>query len=244
MTHNIIHLDETQSTNSYLNNLCLEQEVSELTTVWANFQTAGRGQRGNSWESEPNANLLFSFVLHPSFIEERQQFHISQLVALSIQEALSQYTDDITIKWPNDIYWKNKKIAGILIENDLCGHHISRSIAGIGLNINQQKFISDAPNPVSLYQIIGQTFNRREILETILDKVAAYYDLLKQNNITEIEQRYMNALFRKSGYHTYRDAIGIFLAEIKEIEGSGKLILKDTEGNMRCYFFKVVECII
>ena len=184
MTHNIIHLDETQSTNSYLNNFCLEQEVSELTTVWANFQTAGRGQRGNSLESEPNANLLFSFVLHPSFIEARQQFHISQIVALSIQEALSQYTDDITIKWPNDIYWKNKKIAGILIENDLCGHHISRSIAGIGLNINQQKFISDAPNPVSLYQIIGQTFNRRELLDTILDKVSASYDLLTQNNNT------------------------------------------------------------
>ncbi len=244
MTHNIIQLNETHSTNSYLNSLCQEHEISELTTVWAHFQTAGRGQRGNSWESEPNANLLFSFVLYPIFIDARKQFHVSQIVALAIQESLSQYTEGITIKWPNDIYWNEKKIAGILIENDLCGHHISRSIAGVGLNINQQAFVSDAPNPISLFQITKQLFNRQEVLEAILDKVATYYELLKQGDTTIIEERYMNALFRKSGYHTYRDTQETFSAQIIDIESSGKLILKDTEENIRSYYFKEVECIL
>ena len=128
----LIHISETNSTNSYLQTLCAKQQgVAAFTTVVADFQTSGRGQRGNSWESEPKKNLLFSFVLFPDFLEARRQFLISQIVSLAIKEELDSYADDFSIKWPNDIYWKDKKICGMLIENDLMGRNISQSISGI-----------------------------------------------------------------------------------------------------------------
>ena len=117
----LIHINETNSTNNYLQSLCSEQKVEELTVVVADFQTSGRGQRGNSWESAPGKNLLFSTVIFPEFLEARRQFLISQIISLAIKEELDTYTSDISIKWPNDIYWKEKKICGMLIENDLMG---------------------------------------------------------------------------------------------------------------------------
>ena len=141
-----IWLDETTSTNSYLAELCDTQTCPELTSIYTAYQSAGRGQRGNSWESEAGANLLFSFVVYPEFLEARRQFLLSQITALALQEILSLYTEDIRIKWPNDIYWKDKKLCGTLIENDLTGTHIGRSISGTGVNLNQEQFISDAPN--------------------------------------------------------------------------------------------------
>lgn len=146
----LIHINETNSTNNYLQSLCSEQKVEELTVIVADFQTSGRGQRGNSWESDPGKNLLFSTVIFPEFLEARRQFLISQIISLAIKEELDTYTSDISIKWPNDIYWKEKKICGMLIENDLMGRNINQSIAGIGININQEIFHSSAPNPVSL----------------------------------------------------------------------------------------------
>ena len=114
----LIALDETDSTNRYISQLCneLQESVAELTTVTAEFQTAGKGQRGNTWEAERGKNLLFSFVLYPTFLEARRQFILSQIVSLSIKEELDRWSDEITIKWPNDIYWRDKKICGILID--------------------------------------------------------------------------------------------------------------------------------
>lgn len=113
----LIALDETDSTNRYISQLCneLQESVAELTTVTAEFQTAGKGQRGNTWEAERGKNLLFSFVLYPTFLEARRQFILSQIVSLSIKEELDRWSDEITIKWPNDIYWRDKKICGILM---------------------------------------------------------------------------------------------------------------------------------
>ena len=172
----LIVLDETDSTNRYISQLCneLQESVAELTTVTAEFQTAGKGQRGNTWEAERGKNLLFSFVLYPTFLEARRQFILSQIVSLSIKEELDRWSDEITIKWPNDIYWRDKKICGILIENDLSGHFIGRSISGIGININQNEFHSDAPNPVSLKQITGQEHDRYEILSHMLKRVQRF----------------------------------------------------------------------
>lgn len=175
-----IVLAETTSTNSYLSDLCNAQTCPELTSVYSSFQSAGRGQRGNSWESEAGKNLLFSFVLYPDFLEAHRQFYLSQVTALALYDVLSSYTEGISIKWPNDIYWKDKKICGTLIENDLTGIHISRSISGTGVNLNQERFYSDAPNPVSLCQITGNRYDVREILEQIMDKVADYYQRLKE----------------------------------------------------------------
>lgn len=243
-TFPLIHISETNSTNSYLQTLCSQQKVEEFTTVIADFQTSGRGQRGNSWESEPNKNILFSFVLFPEFLEARRQFLISQIVSLAIKKELDTYTSDISIKWPNDIYWKEKKICGILIENDLMGRNISRSISGIGININQEAFHSPAPNPVSLFQITGRQYDIFEILRSIMQRVGSYYDLLRKNETALITQQYEKALFRREGTHRYKDANGEFSARIVCVEPEGRLILEDETQTKRGYMFKEVEYIL
>lgn len=237
----LIHISETNSTNNYLQACCSKQDVEEFTTVVADFQTSGRGQRGNSWESEPYKNLLFSFVFFPEFLEARRQFLISQIVALAIKEELDTYTTDISIKWPNDIYWKEKKICGMLIENDLMGRNISQSIAGIGININQETFHSTAPNPISLRQITGKQYDIFEILKNIMLRIQSYYALLRKDDTASITVQYENSLFRKEGLHRYRDEKGDFLARIVCVEPEGRLILEDEMHIKRGYMFKEVE---
>lgn len=243
----LIVVEETGSTNNYLTQLCNEQPsaVSEFTTVIAERQTAGKGQRGNSWESEDGKNITFSFVLYPTFVEARRQFILSQIVSLSIKEALDEWTDGISIKWPNDIYWNEKKICGILIENDLAGYHIGRSISGIGVNINQEVFRSDAPNPVSLKQITGCDHNRYQILANIMKRVKAYYTLLQADApgdaATLIANRYSQSLFRRQGFHRYTDANGEFSARLLRVEPDGRFVLEDREGKERGYLFKEVQ---
>lgn len=239
-----IRLNETTSTNSYLADLCQQQDVAELTCVYTAFQSAGRGQRGNSWESEAGKNLLFSFVTYPDFLEARRQFLLSQVTALALQEVLTQYAEHITIKWPNDIYWKDKKLCGTLIENDLTGTHISRSISGTGINLNQERFLSDAPNPVSLFQITGQLYETEEILREVMERITYYYSLLKANETGIITSRYKDALYRKEGYHLYRDGKETFRARICDIEASGRLIVEDEAGKTRGYMFKEVSFLL
>lgn len=237
----LLHIEETSSTNSYLQAYCNDSRPEEYTTVVANFQTAGRGQRGNAWESEPGSNLLFSFVLYPEFLEAKRQFFISQIVSLAIKETLACYTPGISIKWPNDIYWKDKKICGILIEHDLMGKFINQSIAGIGININQKEFASSAPNPISLRQITGEKYFLPDILNSIMERVKVYYQLLRRNETQLISQRYEEALFRKNGMYRYKDTQGEFMAEIARVESEGKLILRDEKQVERSYMFKEVE---
>lgn len=241
----LIHISETDSTNNYLQALCKEQrEVAELTTVVADFQTSGKGQRGNSWESAPGKNLLFSFVVFPKFLEARRQFLISQIVSLAIKEELDTYTEDVSIKWPNDIYWKDKKICGMLIENDLMGRNINQSIAGIGINFNQEVFYSSAPNPVSLLQITGRKYDCIDILRNIMLRIQTYYEQLRQGDAESIACRYGKALFRKEGLHRYKDADGEFMARIVRVEPEGKLILEDESHRERGYMFKEVEYLL
>ena len=176
----ILRVAETASTNSLLRELVIKESLAEGSVVVADFQTAGRGQIGNTWESEAGKNLMFSLVLYPTCIPANRQFLISQIAALSVKEALDLYADHITVKWPNDIYWKDKKICGMLIENDLSGHNLYCSIIGIGINLNQTVFRGDAPNPVSLFQIIGKEVDREEVLHRFLSIFYRYYLSLLQ----------------------------------------------------------------
>ena len=258
MTHSLYILDDSpwfewirlHSTDSTIDFLKHYRPVSpkDMILVTADFQTAGRGQAGNSWESEAGKNLLFGLLFHPREVEANRQFILSQAVALSICETLSDYTEDIRIKWPNDIYWKDKKICGILIENDLSGHHIRRSIAGIGININQEVFNSDAPNPVSLKQITGKEHDRYEILAHILRRVQIYYNSLQMEDFAvysdEISTRYARSLFRRRGLHPYEDANGKFLARLLRVEQDGRFVLEDEGGSEREYLFKEVQYIL
>jgi BirA family biotin operon repressor/biotin-[acetyl-CoA-carboxylase] ligase len=169
------------------------------------------------------------------------------LAALACHEALGNYTEGFTIKWPNDIYWKDKKIGGILIENELEGKYIMQSIIGIGLNVNQEAFYSDAPNPVSLKQIIGAEIDIQELMMKVVHGIIGGYRQLEANfDFTQqaISKLYRKHLYRHKGWFPYRDAQGDFMAEYQEVEADGHLILKDEQGNLRQYAFKEVEFIL
>ena len=238
---------ELSSTNDYLSQLCKESKAKEFHTVIAESQTAGKGQRGNHWESEPGKNLTFSIVLYPTALEVKKHFCLSMLTALSCIEALGTYKDGFAIKWPNDIYWHDKKIGGILIENELEGAYITQSILGIGLNINQDEFRSSAPNPISLKQILGAEANLQEILYKVIHCIIGGYRQLEANfNLMQqvLRTLYVKNLYRKEGYYPYRDKEGEFKAEFHEVDLNGQLVLKDEEGNLRHYAFKEIEFIL
>ena len=245
MNETFIHLNETHSTNSYLRELIMrEKEQPEGTVVITDYQTAGRGQKGNSWESERGKNLTFSILLHPNHIPPGKQFILSQLISIAIVGVLKKYDRHFTIKWPNDIYWKEKKIAGMLIEVDLTGSSLSNAIIGIGININQRHFKSDAPNPVSLTQITGKEHNLSELLEKILDSIVDEYNKYTPDNEEEIRQKYMALLFRNKGVYPYLYGEEIFNASIEGIEPNGQWILKKENGSIHTFAFKEISFVI
>lgn len=235
MEWKITHIDETDSTNRWLReHLTGGQTPCEV--VWADYQTAGRGQGTNTWESERGKNLTFSILLHPVDLPANRQFLLSMQVSLAICEALGEHIGDLSIKWPNDIYWRNAKIAGILIENRLQGQVIRDSIVGVGLNVNQRQFMSDAPNPISLWQICEHETDREQLLKDIL---AALDRLLGQ----EVREQYLAMLYRRKGFHPYVDKNGAFMAELEDVEDDGHLLLCDDSGAHRRYAFKEVTFI-
>jgi len=158
-------------------------------------------------------------------------------ISLAIADALGEQIGDVSIKWPNDIYWRNGKIGGILIENRLSGQIIRDSIIGVGINVNQQHFHSDAPNPVSLWQIHGQETDREALLHEILDRFSLYIH-------QEIKERYKAILYRRKGFHPYSDKEGTFMATFVDVEDDGHLLLSDESGKERRYVFKEVQYII
>ncbi|MPM48631.1 Bifunctional ligase/repressor BirA [bioreactor metagenome] len=240
----IIRLEETESTNSYLRDLLKSQHLEEGSVVVADFQTAGRGQVGNSWYSDKGDNLLFSLLIYPTGIPANEQFIISRMVSLAIKNTLDQFADDIRIKWPNDIYWKERKIAGILIENSLQGKVIENSIIGIGLNLNQQIFPAELPNPVSLRQITATEQDKNYILDLLLKEFFLLYRSLQRGEKQVIEDEYMLDLYRANGYYWYEDANGRFQAEIDNVLPSGHLVLRTLDTNEeRIYAFKEVQFI-
>lgn len=241
---NLIQLDEIDSTNNYLRQLSRTKELDEFTVVTARYQTAGKGQRGNYWESEKNMNLMFSLLAKPYALPIKYQFLLSEVVSLALLQTLSQFTDNISIKWPNDIYWKDKKISGILIEHDLMDDKISQSILGVGLNVNQVSFYSDAPNPISLAQITNKTLPLDDILNLFILRFKELYNLLNTNQWNKIEALYIENLYRSKGFHLYADQHGVFSAKLKTVDSDGTFRLTDEQGKERAYLFKEVQYII
>ncbi len=238
-------LDKVDSTNNEIKILNKKQNLPDFSVLCTHFQSAGKGQVGNSWESEKGKNLTFSILIKPKHIQAHDQFLISKAVSLGIWKVFQNYASQFSIKWPNDIYYKNYKIGGILIENTICSTNIHESIIGIGLNINQQKFFSDAPNPISLRNIINKDMNLDKFLIKILSSIKYNLDLLKSVEDTDLlNQEYINSLFRKNDFHTYKDDNGIFEASIKGIADYGQLVLETSFGDIRKYSFKEVEFIL
>jgi BirA family biotin operon repressor/biotin-[acetyl-CoA-carboxylase] ligase len=243
-------LQTVHSTNSFLRELNGGDASFDMELATTEFQTAGRGQKGNSWESEQSKNLLFSILLHPVYVQPSKQFCISEAIALAVVKSLKEIVaeesvaKDFSVKWPNDIYWKNKKIAGILIENELFGSTIRDCIVGVGININQQNFISDAPNPVSLYNILGVNTNVEEVLDAIVKQFVANVSMIENGQTALLHKEYMDSLFRRKGFYPYRDFSSEFMATIKDVREDGRLILTDSDDKERIYEFKEVAIVL
>lgn len=238
----IIRLNSVDSTNSYLSQLVKKKELKEGVVVFAQEQLAGRGQLNNVWESEQGKNILISVLLFPHFLKAENQFLLSKIISLGILDFLSACLKDVKIKWPNDIYVGEKKIAGVLIENTIRGSAISNSIAGIGLNVNQTLFSASLPNPTSLKLETLDTFDLNEVLEKLCAKLEARYkQSLVEGEI--IAEEYIARLYRYKTRHLYRDNKGEFYATITNIDKYGRLCLLDEKNNMRKYAFKEVEFI-
>lgn len=239
----VVYEAVTESTNSLATN-ALSDKADEGVTFITDFQSKGRGQRGNFWESEVGKNLTFSVLTYPSFLEIYDHFYLSKVVANGVAQALHRLDVNAKIKWPNDIYVGDLKIAGILIENGLMGMHLSHSIWGIGLNVNQQQFTSDAPNPTSLAILQGRLHDRNVVLHTVLSEINRWYDKLKLGQMAEIDDFYFSALYRKEGLFEF-EADGVrFFASIDSIERGGELVLKTDGGEYRSFAFKEVSFII
>ena len=236
-------IKETASTNSYLKE---NGEIPDMCIVAAHTQTAGRGLRGNSWEAAPGKNLTFSFRFRPEGLLPSRQFIISQAVALAMVEGLKQFGIQASVKWPNDIYVGDMKIAGILIENQIMGSTIQSSLIGIGLNVNQTEFLSDAPNPVSMSQMSEREYNLEELL-VVFGRLLETNLLRIPKETEHIQSEYKTALWRGDGLdYPFRDqASGLtYSAKIQSIEPSGHLILELPDGSLRRYAFKEVEFLI
>ena len=245
MNENYHHISETSSTNQLMKELLRTSQLPEGYVVHTDFQTNGKGQGSNAWESAKGKNLLFSLLLRPQHIAIETQFIISQIVSLGIIDVLRglhpEIANGLSIKWPNDIYWQDKKLGGILIENTIQGRVINASVVGIGLNINQEKFESGAPNPVSLKQIAGKEYHPKDILEAVVEHILSYY--LELNTET-IRNQYMDSLYRKTGFHPYQAAGKSFSARIVDVAPDGRLMLEDTYGEVTGYYFKEIEFLI
>ena len=239
---NWFRADQKETASTMLDLLLpeLQSRKEEFVLVTADFQTAGRGQHGTAWEAERGKNLLFGFSLHPGFLKAGEQFRLSEILALAIAAALDGYTDGgFCIKWPNDIYFGNRKICGMLLEHDLHGNRIATTRAGIGINVNQRAFRSGAPNPVALYEILGYETDRETLLLRILDEFEKRYRRLQTDKYAP-ETEYLQRLYRREGVFPYRDAAGRFLARIAGVEPTGRLLVEDDKGSLRRYAFKEV----
>lgn len=242
MKTKIIRLEEIDSTNRYLKDY-REEGDEEMIVAVADYQAAGKGQGTHTWESEKGKNLLFSIKVYPHWIPVRRQFVLSMAGALAVKDALDSYVGNITLKWPNDVYWNDQKISGTLIENTIDSKGIKSCVFGIGLNVNQLVFHSDAPNPVSLAQILGHEVDRDEVLKKILDGFEKYYELLRRADYMDVSGIYHLSLYRRKGFHPYRDADGEFEGALVEVEDDGHLILHDRQGRIRSYAFGEISIV-
>ncbi|MDE6860269.1 MAG: biotin--[acetyl-CoA-carboxylase] ligase [Duncaniella sp.] len=247
MEMNVIELPSAHSTNSVLAGMAAESPHG--TVVSAFEQTAGRGQRGNSWEAAPGKNITMSILLRPEYIRPSGQFVISQAVSVAIVDFLRRYLPDeaVAVKWPNDIYVGDRKICGILIENTLAGSRLEYSIVGIGLNVNQTHFLSDAPNPCSIANFTGLKYPVdalvKELATVILARVAEVDTELPD---TAVAEEYRSRLWRSNGFYPYHDNLldEVIEASIHYVAPTGHITLATRSGDLRTYAFKEISAVI
>ena len=238
-----IQLESVDSTNNYAQKL-IKNDFEHGSLIITDEQTAGRGQGSNNWESEKGKNLLFSILLKPDFLLAEDQFLISKVVSLGIVDFLKSYTESASIKWPNDIYIGEKKIAGILIENRLFTDKISSSIVGIGFNLNQEIFHSDAPNPVSLKNISHKDHNPESSLEQILFAIEKRYKELKNQGRENINSAYLKNMFRLGEFRVFLAEGSVIAGKISGVNQYGQLGIESMEGEIKYFGFGEISFVL
>ncbi len=217
---------------------------AEGTVITASFQESGRGQAGNGWESEPGLNLLMSLILYPVMVSPAGQFIICEAVSLAVRDLLLQYIPSVSVKWPNDIYAGDGKIAGILIENSVMGDTLASSIVGIGLNVNQTHFGSGAPNPVSLRQLTGRKHDLSRLSRQLFSALDRRYAEVTAGRSDLLDAGYHAALYRRDRWHQYSDRDGRFEGMIEGVVPGGMLKVRRRDGPAGIYAFREIEYIL
>lgn len=240
----IINLDSIDSTNNYLK-LHLQDYSDRDVAVFADEQTAGRGNASNSWHSAKGQNLTFSVLIHPQRIAPIDSFVLSQSMALAIVDALSSAylpKEKIRVKWPNDIYIlpEGLKLSGTLIETTIAKGQLQTAIIGVGLNVNETSFPTSLPNPVSMAQIAGHKFNLNEVAESMIKAFSRYYAMAQKQQYDEIRAQYHSNLYLLNQESEFIDKHETFKAKIKGVTSNGQLLLVDSTGRQRQYEFKEI----
>lgn len=243
----ILHVNAVDSTNAYAFELIDSSNCEEGTVVWAADQYAGKGHGGNSWESQNNKNLTISVVLRPSFILPEDQFVITQIVSMAILNLLRGrlLIKNVCVKWPNDIFIGDRKVAGILIQNTIKGNFIDYSVIGIGLNVNQESFQSDAPNPCSIIQYVKESYNLELLLKYLLQEInKLYIASLSPQFLEQLDQLYRKNMYRYNKLSDFSKAGNEFKGKIIGIGDYGKLKIALTNGEIEHYGFKEIEFVL
>ena len=242
---NLLTLKEVNSTNDFLKNLLSNSKpLPEGTVIMAESQFAGRGQQDNKWHSQAGKNLTISILLKPSFLSLATQFDLTRAMSLGVFDALQPLLgNNLKIKWPNDIYYGDKKLGGMLIENLIQGTQIKNSIIGIGLNINQETFPDDASRAISTKQILQKDYDLRTLLSDICSHIEGWYLQLKAGKTDIVRATYLSHLYRLSESHRFKANGLIFNGIIKEVQPTGLLVIERDNGTA-VYNLKEIEFII
>lgn len=242
----ILHLEEVDSTNAYIMREIANLEAPVMVTAFR--QTAGQGQRGNPWESATGENLTFSIFYRPQEFPPMAQFAMSEAVALAVVDFLRVHDVEAKVKWPNDIYVGDRKICGILIRHSILGQKVDYSVIGVGINVNQLEFLSDAPNPVSMSRLTGIRYDIPALYaETAAIMESRLAQIGDSDSRRSIHEEFMNNLWRGDGkeYPFIDSASGYsFQASIYDIAPHGPIILKLADGSKRTYAFKEVSFVV
>ena len=239
---NAFWLDETPSTNLSAYEMVTINRVPEGSAVLAKYQTKGKGQLGSQWESDYGKNLLVSFVFYPSFLEPRDLFRLNKTIALGLYDYVKSVAKkNVTIKWPNDIFVGDKKIAGILLENSITFSEVNYSIAGIGLNVNQEQF-GDFPIPATSFKLITKKeFEVESCFYDLCRCIENRYLQLKNQKFSEINQEYKSALYRLEKLSSFKRKDEIFRARIIDVMDDGKLVLELEDRKFESIRFKEIS---
>jgi BirA family biotin operon repressor/biotin-[acetyl-CoA-carboxylase] ligase len=238
---NLNFYKKLSSTNDQASILLKTECPPEGTVIHTDFQSTGRGQKNNKWESDEGKNLLISIILYPKSIAPEDQFCISIAVSLGICDFIDCYFPGSKIKWPNDIYIKNDKIAGILIENSILGETIESSIAGIGININQTEFSDLVPNPVSIKMVTGNEYDRAICLKQLLSNLDKRYKQLLYGDRAQIREEYNLRLYRSGEWHSFKTEDTVFQGKITEVLSSGIIRIENNNNAIMEFSFKEVD---